>query len=246
MPQTCRPPDGARPSNTAPKAIKPRPAVMSRGEADIVEHGELSARPSLPSAPEATRLHSNTLRTGIPAAAAAAGYSPTPRNHRPRGVWYSKYQMAKTKKAVSQDRMEWPESRPARSGQCQESRKKAQVNGWNRLGGKVDGGALVAARGQGERKYRAACRKDIDRETNENDVGLQPQMEQSNHSAQECARQIASQHTDIPWTVNRHDHRRQAADQHHAFKRHIERAGQIRNQPAQRGEQAAASRFGSP
>ena len=38
------------------------------------------------SAPETMRLQVRTLSTGMPAASGAAGYSPTPRSHRPQGV----------------------------------------------------------------------------------------------------------------------------------------------------------------
>ena len=56
------------------------------GEADIVEHGELRAAEAGERARDEQAVHARILPTGMPAASGAAGYSPTPRSHRPHGV----------------------------------------------------------------------------------------------------------------------------------------------------------------
>src|SRR4051794_28389353 len=60
------------------------------------------------------RLHVRTALIGMPAASGAAGYSPTPRNHRPHGVRYRTYHTTNTRNAATQLSKECPENSDTR------------------------------------------------------------------------------------------------------------------------------------
>ncbi len=69
------------------------------------------------------------------------------------------------------------------------------------------------------------------------DVGFHAQREERHDGAEQRAGEEAREDGDVPGRIDRDDHRGETAEQHLAFERHIERARQIGDEAAERGEQ---------